>query len=81
MSGKSTDIDGYGVYQNVNSVSRSIRKPYQDRYQELLAKSDFELQNIINTNHYVKDLDQNFIVSNHYLGLSETDNLIEKSFF
>jgi hypothetical protein len=80
MSGKSVDIDGYGVYQNVNSVSRSIRKPYQDRYLELLAKSDFELQNIIKTNHYVKDLDQNFIVSNHYLGLSETDDLLKKVF-
>ena len=38
------------------------------------------MQHIIDTNKYVKDLDQNFLLSNYYLGLSETDDLLKKVF-
>ncbi len=81
MSGSSDDIDIHRVYGNVNSVPRSIRKPYRDRYRELMAKSDDELQHIINAKQHVKDLDTNYLVSNYYLGLSETDDLLIKVFF
>jgi hypothetical protein len=80
MAGSSSDINIHEVYRNVDSVPRSVRKPYRERYQELFAKSDRDLQYVINKNHYVKDLDQNFLVSNYYLGLSETDDLLKKVF-
>jgi hypothetical protein len=79
MPGKGSDIDIHLVYRHVDSVPRSIRTPYQERYRDLSAKSDFELQHIINTNKYVKNLDQ-IMLSNYYLGLSETDYLLKKAF-
>jgi hypothetical protein len=80
MPGKSSDIDVHATYRHIDSVPRSIRKPYQERYRELLTKSDSELQQIIQTNQYVKDLEQNFLIANFYLGLPETDDLLKKVF-
>lgn len=80
MPGSSSDINIHAVYRHIDTVPRSIRKRYQERYRELLAKSDIELQHIINTKRYVKDLEQNFLIANYYLGLSETDNLLKKVF-
>jgi hypothetical protein len=80
MPGKSSDINIHELYRHVDSVPRSIRKPYRERYQELSVKSDRDLQYIIDKNHYIKDLDHFFLVSNYHLGLSETDDLLKKVF-
>ena len=80
MPGSSADINIDAVYRHVDAVPRSVRKPYQERYHELITKSDSELQYIINTKQYLRGLDQNFLIANFYLGLSETDNLLMNVF-
>lgn len=68
------------LFGNVDSVPRWVRKPYQERYRELSVKSDLELQAIINTKQNLRGLGP-FILSYYFLGLSETDSLLEKVFF
>jgi len=80
MPGSSGDIDIHQLYRHMDSVPSSIRKPYQARYQELLAKGDLELQEILQTEGQGRDLEQNFLISDFYLGLRETDDLLKRVF-
>lgn len=75
-----SEIGFYEIFGHVDGVPQAIRKPYQERYRELLAKSDSELQTIINTKQNLRGLNS-FFLSYIFLGLSETDSLLEKVFF
>jgi hypothetical protein len=75
-------IGVHELFSHVDAVPRAIRKPYLDRYRELLAKSDSELRTIIQTKQYGRGIKPAmFMASYYYLGLSETDSLLEKVFF
>ncbi|MFO7665618.1 MAG: hypothetical protein R6V76_03265 [Desulfobacterales bacterium] len=74
------EIGLYEYFGHVDGVPQAIRKPYQERYKELSAKSDSELQTIINTKQNLRGLNS-FFFSYIFLGLSETDRLLEKVFF
>lgn len=76
----SKKIGLHELFHHVDSVPQAIRKPYRERYRELSAKSDSELQTIINSRQNLKGLGY-FMVSYYYLGLSETDSLLGKVFF
>jgi hypothetical protein len=69
----------YGLFSHVDSYPQAIRKPYRERYRELSSKSDSELQSIINEKQNLRGLDSVFL-SSIFLGLSETDSLLEKVF-
>jgi hypothetical protein len=75
----------YGLLSHVDSYPQTMRKPYRERYRELSAKSDSELQVIINEKQNLKGLHllghPTIFLSSIFLGLSETDSLLEKVFF
>lgn len=68
------------LFGHVDSVPRWIRKPSQERYLELSGKSESELQAILKSKQNVRGLDS-FFLAYYFLGLSETDRLLEKVFF
>ncbi len=80
MPGTATELPIHDTFWHIDSVPKSVRKPYQERYRELLTKSDFELQNIISAMKNVRNIEVNILLSDYYLGLSETDHLMEKVF-
>jgi hypothetical protein len=78
----SKKISVHELFSHVDAVSQTIRKPYQERYRELSAKSDSELRTIIKTKQNVKGIKPAmYMNSYYYLGLPETDSLLEKVFF
>ena len=70
----------HSLFGNVDSVPRWIREPYQKRYRELLEKNESELQAMIEKRQNLRGHDS-FFLSYYFLGLSETDRLLEKVFF
>jgi len=68
------------LFGHVDSVPRWIREPYWERYQELSEKSETELQAIIESKQNWRGHDS-FFLSYYFLGLLETDRLLEKVFF
>lgn len=75
------NIDVQGLFRRNDSVPQAIRKPYRERYRELSAKSDSELQSIIHTKQNLKGIGPEFWLAYYYLGLSETNSLLTKAFF
>ncbi len=70
----------HSLFGNVASVPRWIREPYWERYRELLGKNELELQTMIEKRQNLRGHDS-FFLSYYFLGLSETDRLLEKVFF
>jgi hypothetical protein len=79
MPGSGRDVDIHATFRHVDAIPQTIRKPYQERYQELLAKSHEELQMIINTKNDLKG-HIDLWLAYYYLGLAETDSLMMKVF-
>ena len=73
------EITIYALFGHIDSVPAWIREPYRERYRELLKKEESELQSIINTKQNVRGLDS-FFLAYYFLGLPETDRLLEKVF-
>ena len=69
----------HGLFSHVNEIPSWVRKPYQDRYRELSVKSESELESILLEKQEVRGLDS-YMLSYHFLGLQETDRLMEKVF-
>jgi hypothetical protein len=49
MPGSGWDVDIHTVFRHIDAVPQTIRRPYQERYQELSAKNVAELETIIST--------------------------------
>lgn len=80
MPGSAADLPIHDTFWHVDSVPQSVRQPYQERYRKLLTKSDAELQQIIDSLEHVRDIEVNILLSYYYLGLPETDLLMERAF-
>jgi len=80
MPGSGRDVDIHAVFRHIGAVPQTIRKPYQERYQELLEKNNAELQTIINTKNNLRGHGVDLLLAQCYLGLAETDSLMIKIF-
>ncbi|MFH0958388.1 MAG: hypothetical protein V1897_06755 [Pseudomonadota bacterium] len=69
----------HGLFGHVDAMPQYMRKPYQERYRELSEKSELELQSIINAKQNLRGR-RSYMLSYYFLGLLETDSLMEKVF-
>jgi hypothetical protein len=72
-------VDVYDLFEHVDAVPHEVRKPFQERYRELLSKSDSELQSIIEGKQTLRGL-KSYFLSYIFLGLPETDSLLKNVF-
>jgi hypothetical protein len=80
MPGSGWNVDIHSTFRHVDAIQQPIRKPYQERYQELLGKNDSELQSILQAKADLKG-HVDLWLAYYYLGLAETDRLMIKVFF
>jgi len=80
MPGGAAEVGRYELFGHVNAVPHEVRKPFQERYRELLSKSDSELQSLVSEKQTLRGL-KAYNLSYIFLGLPETDGLLKKVFW
>ncbi len=69
------------VFSHLNAIPKSIRQPYQQRYAEIMTWDEEEIDAAFRQVKMPNRYNGNHHLSSYYIGLKETDSLLQGVFF